>query len=267
VDRKHPGCFIFLLDQSGSMGEPMGGTTPAIPKSQALASTVNDLLQSIVRRSVKDLDGPPRHYYDLGIIGYGEDARPLFGGSLRGRYFASVAEVAEAAQEVTGMDGIVRPVWLTPLASGRTAMCAALELAAQIASGWIQAHRDSFPPIVINVSDGKATDGTPDRLAKAATGLRKLATSDGELLLFNINLSMTAKQSIAFPADPKRLPDDYSRQMFAISSLLPDLMRRTAQARGLPADAAARGFVCNADLDTVIQALEIGTTLHQITEY
>ena len=267
IDRKHPGCIIFLLDQSASMAESMGGTTPPISKAQALANTVNNLLQAIVMRSVKDLDGLPRHYYDLGIIGYGNEARPLFGGSLSGRHFASVGEVAEAAQEVTGLDGIPHPMWLPPVAEGRTAMCSALELAGQIARGWIQAHPGSFPPIVINVSDGKATDGKPERLAKAAAELRGMATADGELLLFNINLSTAAKQSIAFPSDAKRLPDEYSRQLFAVSSPLPDLMRREAKRRGMAGDSNVRGFVCNGDLDTVIQALEVGTTLNQVEEY
>ena len=199
IDRRHPGCIIFLLDQSASMAEPMGGTTPPVSKAQALADTVNNLLQTIVRRSVKEQDELPRYYYDLGIIGYGNEARPLFGGSLSGRYFASVAEVAEAAQEIAGLDGKLHPVWLTPVADGRTAMCGAIELAGQIANGWIQAHQDSFPPIVINVSDGKATDAKPDLLRKAADELRGMATADGELLLFNINLSTAAKQSIAFP--------------------------------------------------------------------
>src|SRR5882724_9277586 len=97
IDGRHPGCIIFLLDQSGSMAEPVGGQPdqPMMSKAQALASVINDLLQSIIRRCVKDLDSPPRYYYDIGIIGYGNEAMPLFGGSLAGRYLASVAEIAE----------------------------------------------------------------------------------------------------------------------------------------------------------------------------
>ena len=55
--------------------------------------------------------------------------------------------------------------------------------------------------------------------------------------------------------------------MFALSSPLPDFMRRHAKERGMPADVGARGFVCNADISTVIQALTVGTTLEQIGEY
>ena len=94
-------------------------------------------------------------------------------------------------------------------------MCAAFDLAGQVASGWIGAHQDSFPPIVINVSDGKATDGDPAEWAQRLRGLRTL---DGELLLFNINLSSDARKPITFPSDARDLPDDYGRQMFSLSS-------------------------------------------------
>ena len=264
IDRRHPGCLIFLLDQSGSMAQPIGGGQASASKADALADIINDLLHSIIRRCVKDPDGPPRHYYDIGIIGYGDEARSGFGGALSDRPLASVAEVASATLRVEERDGVVAPVWFGPAAQNRTAMCAAFDLAGQVASGWIGAHQDSFPPIVINVSDGKATDGDPGQWAQRLRGLRTL---DGELLLFNINLSSDAMKPIAFPSHARDLPDDYGRQMFSLSSQLPDFMRKLAKERGLPADVGARGFVCNADFSTVIQALAVGTTLEQIGEY
>jgi len=263
IDRRLPGCLIFLLDQSGSMAEPIGGQ-PSTSKAEALADIINDLLHSIIRRCVKDPEGPPRHYYDLGIIGYGDVAKSAFGGALSDRQLASVAEIADATLRVDEHDGVLAPVWFNPVAEHRTAMCAAFDLAGQIASGWIATHQDSFPPIVLNVSDGKATDGNPAEWAQRLRGLR---TADGELLLFNINLSSGARKPIAFPANAKDLPDDYSRQMFALSSPLPDFMRKHARERGMPADEGALGFVCNADISTVIQALTVGTTLEQISEY
>jgi hypothetical protein len=263
IDRRHPGCMIFLLDQSGSMAEPMGGQ-PSVSKAQALATAINDLLHSIVRRCVKDLESPPRHYYDLGIIGYSDEAMPLFGGPLEGRYLASVAEVAEVAETVQGIDGTEHPVWIPPVANNRTAMCAALDLAGQVAHGWIGLHGNSFPPIVFNISDGKATDGEPRDWAQRLRGLK---TDDGDLLLFNIHLSATTQQPVIFPADAKVLDDDYSKRMFGLSSPLPDFMRRHAKERRIPVDPGARGFVCNGDMSTLIHALTVGTTLDQIAEY
>jgi hypothetical protein len=263
IDRHHPGCIIFLLDQSGSMAEPMGGQ-PTSSKADALAVIINKLLHTIVRRCVKDQDGPPRYYYDLAVIGYAEEAKSAFSGELADRPLVSVQEVAAASVLVEDRGGVVRPEWFGSVAGSRTAMCAALDLAGRVASGWIGLHQDSFPPIVLNISDGKATDGDPTEWARQ---LRGLHTLDGELLLFNINLATGAPKPIAFPVDPSGLPDDYSRQMFALSSLLPDFMRKHANARNLPAEVGARGFVCNAHMDTVVSALAVGTTLDQLAEY
>ena len=262
IDRRHPGCLIFLLDQSGSMAESIGADV-SVSKAQALADIINDLLRDIIKRCAKTPDGPPRHYYDLGIIRYGESARSGFSGALSDRYLASVEEVNNA-KRMEQRDGIEAPAWFSPLAESRTAMCAAFDLAGHVASGWIGAHQDSFPPIVFNISDGKATDGDP---AEWTARLRALRTLDGELLLFNINLSSGARQPIIFPSSARDLPDDYARQMFELSSPLPDFMRSYAKKREMPADVGARGFVCNADISAVIGALTVGTTLEQIGEY
>ena len=50
------------------------------------------------------------------------------------------------------------PVWIDPVAEGSTPMCHVLYHAHQILTGWIQQHPDSFPPIVIHISDGESQD-------------------------------------------------------------------------------------------------------------
>lgn len=68
ISRRNPGCFLFLLDQSYSMGAPISGS-PA-PKSSALATMINELLYAIVLECTKDFQELPRHYFDVGVIGY-----------------------------------------------------------------------------------------------------------------------------------------------------------------------------------------------------
>src|SRR5262245_55421606 len=69
IDRRYPGCFVFLLDQSYSMNDPMGGRA-GVSKSLQLANAINNLLVDIIRRCTKFRNEPPRHYYDIAIIGY-----------------------------------------------------------------------------------------------------------------------------------------------------------------------------------------------------
>ena len=70
-----------------------------------------------------------------------------------------------------------------------TPMCEALKYASDALSSWVTQYPDSFPPIVINVSDGNATDGDPVPLAHQ---IMNLNTSDGNALVFNIHLSEAA---------------------------------------------------------------------------
>lgn len=272
IDRHHPGCIIFLLDQSTSMQHPLSDHQN-VSKAEQVADAINSLLFSIVRRCTKDRGVPPRHYYDLGIIGYGSSIRPLFTGSLTGRKLASVAEIADAAR-VVEHDGIRKPVWFDPVADGWTPMCGAFVLAGEIAHGWLASHPKSFPPIIINVTDGVATTrqrhgdichhpGTCDP-EDWANKLRRLRNDDGNVLLFNVHISGRAPRPTKFPASPRELVDDYSRKLFRMSSELPPFMVKTAVEMGLEVADGARGLVCNADMSTVIQALEVGTKTDQL---
>src|SRR5438445_8511671 len=67
---------------------------------------------------------------------------------------------------VVVMDQTVKfPVWFDPYSKGGTPMCAALKEATRIVETWCQEHPKGFPPIVINITDGEATDG--DLVAEA----------------------------------------------------------------------------------------------------
>ncbi|GAA4703339.1 vWA domain-containing protein [Phytohabitans rumicis] len=255
VDRKKPGCFVFLLDQSASMQEPMAGAA-TMTKAHALAGSINELLESIVMRSVKARNEPPRHYFDVGLIGYGTGARTLFSGALAGRMLASVAEIATNKLRVDRDGGRPRPIWFEPVADGLTHMCAALDLAANIVEGWVASHPDSDPPVVINITDGYATDGDPEL---AARRLVSLGTGQGATRLFNIALGAHLATAVTFPADDRAVTDERAKALFRMSSPLPPLMREYAVELGVDVHKDARGLVLNADMKAVVQAIDIGT--------
>jgi len=115
---------------------------------------------------------------------------------------------------------------------------------------------NSFPPLVINISDGKPTDGNPLALASA---LKELATSDGNVLFFNAHLSSSNARPVEFPADEKALAEIEGRLLFRMSSTLPPKLQEAARTEGFSITANSRGFVFNADLVSVIRFLDIGT--------
>ncbi|MBS2964944.1 hypothetical protein KGA66_17945, partial [Actinocrinis puniceicyclus] len=121
---------------------------------------------------------------------------------------------------------------------------------------WVGERPGSFPPIVLNLTDGESTDGDP---SEAAARLRSLATADGPVLVFNLHVSAGQAAPIVFPANEANLPDDFARLLFGMSSTLPPHMHAYAATQGIAVSEGSRGFVFNADITSVVQFLDIGT--------
>jgi hypothetical protein len=267
ISRTNPSCFLFLIDQSGSMADAFGGGDPPRPKAQGVADAINRLLQNLVIKCAKN-EGV-RDYYQVGVIGYGERVGPAFSGPLAARDLAPISEIANSPARVEertrkvddGAGGVIDqttkfPVWFDPIANHATPMCEALTKARTVLQDWLARHPSCFPPIVINVTDGESTDGDP---TDAAQQLQALASQDGSVLLFNVHVSSSRATPIEFPDSAAALPDDWARLLFNISSVLPDFMREAAAQENYPVSLASRGFVFNADLVSVIRFLDIGT--------
>ncbi len=265
ISRSNPGCFLFLIDQSGSMGDPFAGSS-GHTKADELATIINRLLASLVIRCSKD-EGV-RDYFDVGVIGYGTRVAHSLAGA-NGTPFVPISRLADEPLRVEdrvqkipdGAGGLVEqsvkfPIWIDPAADGGTPMTQALERGATSLSQWVDVHRGSFPPVVFNITDGEATDGDP---GEAAAKLRDLATDDGSALLFNIHLSERRAPTVEFPSTDEALPDAFARRLFGMSSELPPHLQVAACQEGYDVGAGTRGFVFNADAASVIQFLDIGT--------
>src|SRR5207302_3089065 len=113
-----------------------------------------------------------------------------------------------------------------------------------------------FPPVVINITDGMANDGNPEPLANR---VKQLSSNNGNVLLFNLHLSEKPGEPIEFPDQETGLPDNFARLLFRMSSPLPQTMWGAAREKGLRPGSSTRGFVFNADLDSIIRSLDIGT--------
>jgi len=265
ISRTNPSCFLFLIDQSGSMADPFPEGNKR--KADAVADAVNKLLENLVIKCAKE-EGV-RDYFHVGVIGYGATVGPAFGGALVGRSLVPLSEVASMPlridernkKEDDGAGGLVErtvkfPVWFDAVAANGTPMCQALGEAKRVVQEWLSAHPACFPPIVINLTDGEATDGDPREQASA---IRVLSSSDGETLLFNLHMSSRAGASVAFPPGEEGLPDEFARALFSMSSVLPAHMRDLAQQKGFTVSESSRGFVFNGGLVELIDFLEIGT--------
>src|SRR5574337_139064 len=269
ISRKNPGCFLFLLDQSGSMEDPFGGGEKGRTKADELATVINKLIHNLSIRCAKS--DSIYDYFHVGVVGYGADTvvKPAFGGSLAGRDLVPISQLADNPLRIEdrvkkvddGAGGLVEqsvkfPVWFEPTWMGGTPMCGALDRATEVVQRWVSEHARGFPPIVINVTDGEATDGDPLPKAQA---LCSIGTDDGAAMLFNVHLSSTSGPAVELPSAPDRLPDQFAKLLFEMSSPLTPFMIGRAKELGMPAEEGARGFVFNAQPVQVIQFLDIGT--------
>ncbi len=267
ISRNNPSCFVFLIDRSGSMEDPFASGEPNRKKSDAVADAMNRLLQNLVIKCAKD-EGI-RDYYHAAVIGYGAQTESAFGGPLAGRGFVPISEIGSSPARVDerkkliedGAGGLVEktvkfPVWFDAIANGGTPMCEALGLAGQMLNDWLSSHADCFPPIVINITDGEATDGDPTLEAQKIADLQ---SSDGHVLLFNLHCSSRKGSAIEYPNTDFELPDAFAKQLFRLSSELPPHMQSALQQEGLSVSAGARGFVFNGGMESIIKFLDIGT--------
>src|SRR5690242_8184353 len=65
ISRSNPTAFLFLVDQSGSMSDPM---TPSASKAQFVADVLNRTLTTLITRCTKS-EGT-RNYFEIGVLGY-----------------------------------------------------------------------------------------------------------------------------------------------------------------------------------------------------
>lgn len=272
ISRANPTAFFFVVDQSFSMKDLLGGATNS--KSVMLATVINRLLNDLVIRCSKGED--VFNYFDIALVGYGNSkygpsrVGSAFDGPLAGRDIVPISEVADypvrieqrSKQVDDGAGGLTSiqiefPVWLEPIADHDTPMNEVMAYTFNLVSDWVAQHPKSFPPIVINVTDGEPTDADPRALAEA---IRALSTDDGNVLMFSLHLSTTSGTPIVFPSNPASLPDDYARLLFDMSSPLPSKWGAiAAETMGMNVAPDARALIYNAGIEAMIRFLEIGT--------
>ena len=279
ASRAKPACIMFLIDQSYSMRDGIGGSQR--PKADAVSTAVNKLISELIQICEKG-DDKPRHWFDVGMIGYTTDANGVavvgsaYGGALAGQDLVGIPDLFDnpldvevrkrKSQQDDGTGNLITveedvnfPIWYrVPPEEQRfgTPTRGAFDYARPVLEQWIAAHPESFPPLVIHLTDGEPTDGDPKETAAV---IRDLATSNGNALVVNCHISSSKAEGVLFPTDGEQLPDAFSKDLYEMSSDMPDALRAAAEVKQVSAPVGCKMMAFNADSVNLLKLLSVGT--------
>jgi hypothetical protein len=260
ITSTNPCLLIYLIDQSGSMNQQFGNAKHS--KAVEVAYAINDLIYEVGLRCIGS-DGELKNRFEIAIIGYGKkenSVQSAWEGQLSSKWVVSIKNIFEYPLDIENE----KPIWVKPYSGSNTPMAKAFENAQRLAYDWINwgNHKDCHAPIIINITDGEATDGGNkfEILRNEIQQIKNLATNYGPVSILNIHLSSRSGDRILFP-NSISTNDQFANLMFDLSSPLDENMIRIAQQKNYDIQMGAKGYVFNGSASDLINFLNIGTPL------
>lgn len=257
----NPGLIVICIDQSSSMADPYVDNQN---KAYFAAIAVNRVISEIITSCTAGDEIKDR--CQIAVVGYGSSVRTLF--NEKPSKLALTDDYVTLSKKVSdGAGGYVDEpfelqLFLKPVASGGTPMAEAFAEANNNAERFIRDNPDSFPPVVINITDGEPNDFQTATL-KAET-LKQLRTSDGNLILLNAHISSQSGLKLELPNTKDAIQgNNYAEFLFNISSVLPDTLANNARSSGFNVQVGSRGFVFNAEAETLVRFLNFGSKIER----
>lgn len=257
INTNSKGLFIILIDQSFSMNDKYGDSQKSIVATDAVHRVIYEL-------RVASRDGSEiRDRLYVGVIGYGETVEGLIASPI-----SNLERTGEKAIKTTNRDNkeitMPMPIYFEPNAENGTPMDKAFDKAYDAAYGWTNRNPDSFPPIVINLTDGVPNDlqfsGNGKKTHDAAIRLMNLGTNHGKLLLFNAHFGNLNDGEVLLPGAKSELNDKYAQYLFDFTSTIPSTLIENAKLSGFNPQSGAKGLIFNASVEFLIKFIDFGSS-------
>lgn len=231
-------AVVLLVDCSLSMKSKTLYHNTVLTKQEVSFIVANHIIEELVVRC--DRRKRMRDYFDVAAIGYsGDEAFSLL--PSYGEGFVKVIRLAEDRPQprtvylkqrfpdnsIKEMPHIIYP-WVETSASGASPMYDALLRTRALVSQWCKERENcnSFPPLIINITDGVCSDAYSTDLVDIAFDIRRLSTSDGKALIMTLHLSTIGdhdEPSEVYPCDLDCATCDQDRALMRhMSSLIPE---------------------------------------------
>ena len=270
ITRIHRTAIVVAVDCSTSMQCPTKINNLVMTKAEAIAFACNFLIDELLALATRH-DGV-RNYYDVAILGYSGDGVESL---LPNEGFHSITHLANIAPATRDyhFDSIIPTgehctasyairSWIEPKATGNTPMFEALSEVSRLVEEWCseEHNRESFPPIVFNISDGEPTDASHYEMISVAERIKASGTRNGNTLLFNLHLgSDIANKAITFPREYDFASEcRHQNMLFRMSSILPNNLESLVKEQRIE-QGPYRCVAFNATFSEVMAMLNIGS--------
>ncbi len=237
ITHRNRTAVILVIDCSVSMKARTRINNLPITMSELAAMVSNFIIDELIERARRN--DKVRNYYDIAVIGYSGDGveslLPIDSDGL-----VSIDRLAEYAPQPTTY--VIEqktperiPVyahfhlhpWIEPKATGDTPMYNALVTVKELVEAWCADpdNHDSFPPLVLHISNGDCSDADEADLLDISKRITDTHTTDGNTLFVNLHLSPTNEENDfcnIFPSEATFHSNDPDRKIFfKMSSVIP----------------------------------------------
>lgn len=206
-----PALVIYLVDVSDSMNYVCGTTT----KIESVNAALRDSIKNMVRRSMQDR--MPQARYQVALLAYSTGVVDVLHG------ICSLTELLQAGVPMLS-------------AEGNTDTAAGFRAVELLLQGYLaDLQRKRAPrcpaPLVCHLTDGMFTTGDPSPIVKR---IRAMNVSDGPVLVENVYM---AEETLCKQVQDwyqwegvlraNELADNYAKQLYRLSSPLPETYRHS----------------------------------------
>lgn len=272
ITRQHRTAFIIALDRSGSMQESVLFGQKQMSKAEAVAIIANALITELIDRCRRT--DSLRNYYDVAIVGYSDNQVDMLLGQDGMLSIDDLSKITphrrilSQEEQLSTHDRAIfqhsLDEWFAPHAEGNTPMYEAMLKVRDLAMEWCEKseNHQSFPPIVINITDGEASDCDDNELRDICEQIKRISTDDGNVLLMNIHISTDYTQpAIIFPmVEELSGAGRYSRLLAECSSVMPSAFDNAIrEMKGQGATPPFFGMGYNASIIELLSIVNIGS--------
>lgn len=229
ISEGNPVGVFFILNQSDPTKEIISFDSTEMSKASAECGIIDQVINELIVQNTSN--GVIDDRYNIAILGYGD----YVFNCLKGKGIQSLNElndnpifVKTHIKEIRTRQGAKtieqkRPVWVKPRSRGGAYLNKALNSVKKLVDKWTEEHMDSFPPIIIHITEYRYHGAEDSEMIQLAKEIKSLLTNDGNALFFNIHLTWNENTvPVVFPSNESKISESYYGSMYYLmSSVLP----------------------------------------------